>query len=522
MKVTLKTVLVGILIITIVLTSCSGQETDPTGEPVADMANPAAVHCEEQGGEHDIRKDTAGNEVGICVFEDGSECDAWDYFHGECQPDHVEASGGGDAPVVSDPIGLANPASVHCHDAGGTLAIRSDADGNQLGICVFEDGSECEEWAFFRGECLPETESVAKTPVVGWYGSVVTPPASQPYELYLVLSPKESGSAGLVPMSGEVRNTLDYLRDSDRMAHVWGKLNCEVEGFDGCQVEVTHVRPDGPAEEVELAEVEGWTGTLQSLPAGSQFDDVFVVEDEAFPVRYGIEPADAGIASQFDGLRDTGRVIAIHGEVTCGVIDVNGCRIVAYSVRIAGETEVPQVLPPAEGKGVNDWVGLLTSLPEGAQFDDQFEHLSFEPEVYGVAGADEEIEAQIATLRDTGTQVHIWGDLMQDVPDVNGTQIVVTQIAVTSDVEPLPIIIEEVADWTGTVVSAEGGAQIDDYFETIGQNGRWMGIWGEGEIGERLEALRDTGTVIHVWGLIRYNVPDANNAQITVERLEVE
>ena len=49
-----------------------------------------------------------------------------------------------------------------------------------------------------------------------------------------------------------------------------------------------------------------------------------------------------------------------------------------------------------------------------------------------------------------------------------------------------------------------------------------MGIWGEGEIGEQLEAVRDTGTVIHVWGIIRYNVPDANNAQITVERLEVE
>jgi hypothetical protein len=33
--------------------------------------------------------------------------------------------------------------------------IRTDEAGGQFGICVFADGSECEEWAFFRGECAP-------------------------------------------------------------------------------------------------------------------------------------------------------------------------------------------------------------------------------------------------------------------------------------------------------------------------------------------------------------------------------
>jgi putative hemolysin len=51
--------------------------------------------------------------------------------------------------------GLANPASVFCEEQGGTVDIRSDAGGNQYGFCVFEDGSECDEWAFFRGECAP-------------------------------------------------------------------------------------------------------------------------------------------------------------------------------------------------------------------------------------------------------------------------------------------------------------------------------------------------------------------------------
>lgn len=51
--------------------------------------------------------------------------------------------------------GLPNPASVFCEAQGGRLEIREDASGNQAGICVFSDGSECEEWAFFRNECQP-------------------------------------------------------------------------------------------------------------------------------------------------------------------------------------------------------------------------------------------------------------------------------------------------------------------------------------------------------------------------------
>jgi putative hemolysin len=47
---------------------------------------------------------------------------------------------------------IANPASVYCEEQGGTLEMR-EGEGGTVGICVFDDGSECEEWAFFRGEC---------------------------------------------------------------------------------------------------------------------------------------------------------------------------------------------------------------------------------------------------------------------------------------------------------------------------------------------------------------------------------
>jgi putative hemolysin len=48
---------------------------------------------------------------------------------------------------------LANPASVYCGEQGGKVEMRTDETGGQIGYCVFPDGSECEEWAFFRGEC---------------------------------------------------------------------------------------------------------------------------------------------------------------------------------------------------------------------------------------------------------------------------------------------------------------------------------------------------------------------------------
>jgi len=50
---------------------------------------------------------------------------------------------------------MPNPASVYCKQNGGTLEIRSDTAGNQSGVCVFSDGSECDGWAYFRGECAP-------------------------------------------------------------------------------------------------------------------------------------------------------------------------------------------------------------------------------------------------------------------------------------------------------------------------------------------------------------------------------
>ena len=56
---------------------------------------------------------------------------------------------------------MANPASVYCSEHSGQSVIRTASDGSQSGVCVFEDGNECDEWLFFRGECI------ASSPVPG-------------------------------------------------------------------------------------------------------------------------------------------------------------------------------------------------------------------------------------------------------------------------------------------------------------------------------------------------------------------
>jgi putative hemolysin len=130
------------------------------------MANPASVYCMQQGGKLEIRSDARGGQTGYCIFADGSECEEWAYLRGGCKP--------GAQPTGQ--VGMANPASVYCTKQGGKLEIRSDAQGGQTGHCIFADGSQCEEWAYFRGECKPGSPAAAvyTNPVYGY--SLLLPP----------------------------------------------------------------------------------------------------------------------------------------------------------------------------------------------------------------------------------------------------------------------------------------------------------------------------------------------------------
>ena len=134
------TIIIILLIGIVAAVGCSSSEP-------AQIANPASVYCGEQGGDLDIRKDADGGEVGYCQFEDGSECEEWAFFRGDCNQGEFPAS-----------TQLANPAAVYCTEQGGTYDIREHDDGGQYGVCQFDDGSECDAWDYMRATCVPGDE----------------------------------------------------------------------------------------------------------------------------------------------------------------------------------------------------------------------------------------------------------------------------------------------------------------------------------------------------------------------------
>lgn len=72
----------------------------------------------------------------------------------------------------TNPIAMANPASEKCIADGGQDKILNGPDG-QYGLCLFPDGSVCEEWAYFngkcaKGECLRKCDAIGSRSE-GWY-----------------------------------------------------------------------------------------------------------------------------------------------------------------------------------------------------------------------------------------------------------------------------------------------------------------------------------------------------------------
>jgi putative hemolysin len=214
-----------LVLLSVLITGCAGvtpQAADPTSLPLATsvptistLPNPASAYCEQQGYTSEIRTASDSSQSGVCSFPDGSECDEWAYYRGECSPasqstakpdpgsafcemlgytseirtntdgtqvgvcmftDGSECVASkllkGECVPVSQLSSMPNPSSVYCTQQGYTLEIRTANDGSQSGVCVFPDGSECDEWAYFRGECKPSSSTsftgVAEYDSQGW------------------------------------------------------------------------------------------------------------------------------------------------------------------------------------------------------------------------------------------------------------------------------------------------------------------------------------------------------------------
>lgn len=61
----------------------NGTDSAPVQNDNAQIANPASVFCNDNGGTLEI-KDTAEGQVGYCTLATGEICEEWAYFRGEC------------------------------------------------------------------------------------------------------------------------------------------------------------------------------------------------------------------------------------------------------------------------------------------------------------------------------------------------------------------------------------------------------------------------------------------------------
>ena len=162
---------------------------------------------------------------------------------------------------------MPNPASVYCEQNGNTREFRTAADGSQSEICIFPDGSTCEEWAYFRGECGPAAQK-SPTPAI-------------------VVEATSTASGG----------------------------NTEENASGGYM-------PPGTSEEIA-----DWWGVIKSTEPGAQYDDYFERQDLGQIIYFGIDSMDPTVQAQIEALRDSGKIVHLYGTLFSNVPDYNGSQI---------------------------------------------------------------------------------------------------------------------------------------------------------------------------------------------------
>lgn len=160
---------------------------------------------------------------------------------------------------------LANPASVNCLDKGGQIEIKKNADGGEYGMCIFPNGKECEEWAFFRGECSPEEAKI--------------------YETKLLLPLSEQPVASPLSVAGQMPG--NWYFEANAIIEIYD-ANGKLLGFTSATAEGDWMTTSSVAFKAELNFIapETATGTLvfkNDNPSGLPEND----RSESYPIVFG-------------------------------------------------------------------------------------------------------------------------------------------------------------------------------------------------------------------------------------------
>ena len=268
-------------------------------------------------------------------------------------------------------------------------------------------------------EVKESAEPAGGQPVVAWFGRVIGLSAEAQFDDYLSLEPKGTGEVGLRGATPMIESQIKELRTLGVRAHFWGTLTCGVSDYGGCQLAVTRIRREDEEAFSAPDTVERWEGKIASTPATAEYDDYFVLTGK-FPVRYGIDSKDPALSAQLQHLRDTETTVRIWGQLTCGATDANRTQIQVTAIEVLGSAPQPTLLA-AEG-----WIGKIILSEPGSPYDDYFERE--DGQRYGIQAQDAKLAARLEALRTEGARVKVWGQISYGVSDVEGWQILVTEI----------------------------------------------------------------------------------------------
>jgi putative hemolysin len=264
-------------------------------------------------------------------------------------------------PTEEAPVGLANPASVFCEERGYTLEMRLSEDGGVYGVCLFPDGSECEEWAYFRGECSPGAEEAADetTDVVEDQPADQVAPVTEdetapaacdlPPRLQVgswgTVTPGEPNAVRSAPGKGDDSVVIGSLPGGTMFTVREGPV-C-ADGYNWWRVEaedITGWTAEGEAGtywleqfnvEPAMEPFEGWVGTIVNLPPGQQLDDYFERDDGE---RYGISGADDIVQQQIEDYRWTGAQVQVSGQLLSAVPDMENRQVLVERIEAISGT----------------------------------------------------------------------------------------------------------------------------------------------------------------------------------------
>jgi len=161
------------------------------------------------------------------------------------------------------PPNMPNPASLYCEQNGNQLEILTADDGSQSGVCVLPDGSTCDEWAYFRGECglvakvtpepaatVDETANASggymppgtSEEITDWWGGIKSTAPGAQYDDYF--ERQDLGGIiyfGIDSMEPAVKAQIEILRDSGKIVHLYGTLFSNVPDYSGSQIQVDRI-----------------------------------------------------------------------------------------------------------------------------------------------------------------------------------------------------------------------------------------------------------------------------------------